>query len=314
MMRIAVFGTGGAGAYFGAQLAHAGEDVIFIARGEHLQAIRSQGLRVETPTGEIVIRPTHASDTPAELGVVDAVIVGVKAWQITNAAQAIRPLVGPETVVIPLQNGVEAASQLAAVVGAEHVLGGLCGTISWVVGPGHIRSIGETHFVKFGELDRRPSKRAERLQQAFERASVQAEISADIHAALWEKFLFVVSWGGIGALARAPVGVTRSVPETRQLIEQSMREILGVARARQIALPDGVIEKSLALVDTLAPSGTTSLQRDIAGGKPSELEAWNGAVVRLGQEVGVATPLHELVYSSLLPLELRARGKIQFPA
>jgi len=313
-MRIAIFGTGGAGAYFGAQLACAGEDVIFIARGEHLQAIRTQGLRVETPEGEIVIRPTHASDNLAEVGVVDAVLVGVKAWQITDAAQAILPAVGSETVVIPLQNGVEAASQLAAILGAEHVLGGLCGTISWVVGPGHIRSIGETHFVKFGELNKRPSKRAERLRQAFERAGVKVEIPADIHVAVWEKFLFVVSWGGIGALARAPVGVTRSVPETRQMIEQSMHEIVVVARARQIALPDRVVEKSLALVDSLAPGATTSLQRDIAGGKPSELDAWNGAVVRLGQEVGVATPLHEFIYYSLLPLELRARGKIQFPA
>ena len=247
-MRIAVFGTGGAGAYFGAQLARAGEDVIFLARGEHLQAIRTQGLRVGTAEGEIVIRPTHASDKPAEVGVVDAVLVG------------------------------------------------------------------ETHFVKFGELNKRPSKRAERLRQAFERAGVKVETPTDIHVAVWEKFLFVVSWGGIGALARAPVGVTRSVPETRQMIEQSMREIFVVACARQIALPDQVVEKSLALVDTLAPGGTTSLQRDIAGDKPSELDAWNGAAVRLGQEVGVATPLHELIYSSLLPLELRARGKIQFPA
>lgn len=313
-MRIAVFGTGGAGGYFGAQLAHAGEDVIFIARGEHLQAIRTQGLRVETPEREILIRPTHASDNPAEVGVVDAVLVGVKAWQITDAAQAIQPAVGSETVVIPLQNGVEAASQLAAILGAEHVLGGLCGTISWVVGPGHIRSIGETHFVKFGALDKRPSKRAEQVRQAFERAGVTVEIPADIQVALWEKFLFVVSWGGIGALARAPVGVTRSVPQTRQMLEQSMREILAVARARQIALPHGVVEKSMALVDSLAPGGTTSLQRDIAGGKPSELDAWNGAVVRLGREVGVATPVNEMVYYSLLPLELRARGKMQFLA
>jgi 2-dehydropantoate 2-reductase len=234
-MRIAVFGTGGAGGYFGAQLARAGEDVIFIARGEHAQAIRAQGLRVETPKGELVIRPARASDNPAEVGDVDAVIVGVKAWQGTDAAHAMQPMVGPETSVIPLQNGVEVASHLAAVLGDEHVLVGLCGTISWVVRPGHIRSIGETHFVQFGELDKRPGKRAERLRQAFARARVKVEISTDIHVALWEKFLFVVSWGGIGALARKPVGVTRTVPEMRQMIEQCMREIFVVARAHQIA-------------------------------------------------------------------------------
>jgi len=313
-MRIAIFGTGGAGGYFGAQLARAGQDVIFIARGEHLQAIHTQGLRVETSKGEIVIHPAQATDDPAQVGVVDSVIVGVKTWQVTDAARAMQPMIGPETFVVPLQNGVEAPSQLAGVLGVEHVLGGLCGTMSWIVGPGHIRSIGEAHFIKFGELDKRPSERAEQLRQAFERAGVKVEVPSDIHVALWEKLLFVVSFGGVGAVTRAPIGVIRTLPETRWQLEQCMREIFAVAHARQIALSDGIIEKSMMFIDSLAPSGTTSLQRDIAEGKPSELEAWNGAVVRLGLGVGVATPLHEFIYHTLLPLELRARGKVQFPA
>lgn len=312
-MRIAVFGTGGAGGYFGAQLARAGEDVIFIARGEHLQTIRTHGLRVETSKGEIVIQPAQADDDPGNVGVVDVVILGVKAWQVTDAARAMQPMIGPETFVVPLQNGVEAASQLAAALGAEHVLGGLCGTMSWMVGPGHIRSIGEMHFIRFGELDKRPSERTERLRQAFERAGVKVDVPSDIHVALWEKLLFVVSFGGVGAVTRAPIGVIRSLPETRRLLEQCVREIFAVARARHIALSEGIVEKTMTFLDSLAPSGTTSLQRDIAEGKPSELEAWNGAVVRLGREVGVATPLHEMIYHSLLPLELRARGKVQFP-
>jgi len=313
-MRIAIFGTGGAGGYFGAQLARAGEDVIFIARGEHLKAIHTQGLRVETPKGEIVIQPAQAVDDSAQVGVVDSVIVGVKAWQVTEAARAMQPMIGPETFVVPLQNGVEAPSQLAEVLGTDHVLGGLCGTISWIVGPGHIRSLGEAHFIKFGELDKRPSRRAEQLRQAFERAGVKVEVPSDIHVALWEKLLFVVSFGGVGAVTRAPIGVIRALPETRRQLEQCMLEIFAVARARQIALSDGIIEKSMMFLDSLAPSSTTSLQRDIADGRPSELEAWNGAVVRLGRQVGVATPLHEMIYHSLLPLELRARGKVQFPA
>jgi len=312
-MRIAIFGTGGAGGYFGAQLARAGEEVIFIARGEHLQAIRRQGLRVETPKGEFVIQPAQATDDPAQVGAVDVLLVGVKAWQVIDAAHAARPLIGPETFVVPLQNGVETPSQLAAVLGAEHVLGGLCGTFSWLTGPGQIRSIGEAHFVKFGELDNRPSERTERLRKAFDRAGVKVEVPSDIHQALWEKFLFVVSFGGVGAVTRAPVGVIRTVPETRRMLEQCMHEILAVARARQVPLRDTIIANTLAFVDSLAPGGTTSLQRDIAEGKPSELEAWNGAVVRLGCEVGVATPLHEFIYHSLLPLELRARGQVQFP-
>jgi 2-dehydropantoate 2-reductase len=312
-MRIAVFGAGGVGGYFGAQLARGGEEVIFIARKEHLQAIRTHGLRVETSKGEIVIQPAQASDNPAQVGVVDAVILGVKAWQVTEAARAMKPMIGPETFVLPLQNGVEAPSQLAVILGAKNVLGGLCGTMSWIIGPGHIRSIGEVHFIKFGELDKRPSERTEKLRRAFERAGVKVEVPSDIYVALWEKFLFVVSFGGVGAVTRAPIGVIRTLPETRRLLEQCMREIFEVARARQIELSDGIVEKTMVFLDSLAPNGTTSLQRDIADGKPSELDAWNGAVVRLGQEMGITTPLHSFIYNSLLPLELRARGQVQFP-
>lgn len=313
-MRIAIYGTGGVGGYFGAHLARAGEDVTFIARGEHLQAIRQRGLRIETDKGEILVHPAQATDDPAQVGPVDVVIVGVKTWQLTESAHAMRPMIAPETFVVPLQNGVEAASQLAAVIGAKHVLGGLCGTFSWVHGPGHIRSIGETHFVKFGELDNQSSERALRLQQAFERAGVKVEIPPDIQVALWEKMLLVAGYGGVGALTRSPVGVIRALPETRRMIERGMQEIVAVARAREIALADASIEKAMAFIDSLVPGGMTSLQRDITAGKPSELDAWNGAVVRLGQEAGVPTPLNEFIYHSLLPQELRARGKIQFPA
>ncbi|MBA3765441.1 MAG: 2-dehydropantoate 2-reductase [Acidobacteria bacterium] len=313
-MRIAIYGTGGAGGYFGAQLARAGEDVTFIARGEHLQAIRQRGLRIETDKGEILVRPAQATDDPAQVGAVDVVIVGVKTWQLTESAHAMRPMIAPDTFVVPLQNGVEAVSQLAAVLGAKHILNGLCGTFSWVDSPGHIRSIGETHFIKFGELDNQPSERARRLQQAFERAGVKAEIPPDIQVALWEKLLLVAGYGGVGAVTRAPVGVIRALPETRRMIKGCMQEIFAVARGRQVALAEGIIEKTMSFIDSLVPGGTTSLQRDIAAGKPSELDAWNGAVVRLGQEADVATPLNEFIYHSLLPLELRARRKVQFPA
>jgi 2-dehydropantoate 2-reductase len=230
-MRIAIFGTGGAGGYFGAQLAHAGEDVVFIARGPHLQAIRTTGLRLDTPAGEIVIQPARAMDDPAQAGQVDVVLLGVKAWQVTEAAEALRPMIGPETIVVPLQNGVEAPSELAAQLGARHALAGLCGTFSWVTAPGRIRSIGASHFIKFGELDNRPSERTELLRRVFERASVQVEIPADIHKALWDKFLLVVSFGGMGALTRAPIGVIRTIPETRRLLQRCMQEVNAVAEA-----------------------------------------------------------------------------------
>ena len=166
-MRIVIFGTGGAGGYFGAQLARAGQDVIFIARGAHLNAIRTQGLCIETPDGETVIKPAQATDDPTQVTNVDVIILGVKAWQVTDAAAAMRPMIGTHTFVVPLQNGVEAASQLAAVLGAEHVLGGLCGTLSWVTAPGRIRSLRAKNIIRFGELDNRRSERAERLRQTF---------------------------------------------------------------------------------------------------------------------------------------------------
>ncbi len=312
-MRTAVFGVGGAGGYFGGRLAQAGEDVVFIARGEHLQALRTDGLRVDSVKGNFVLQPVHATDDPAQVGVVDVVLLGVKAWQVPEAAQAMRPLVGSETFVVPLQNGVEAPAQLAAVLDAQHVLGGLAKILSFKVGPGHIRHAGMEPYIAFGELDDRLSERTERLRLAFKRAGVMVEIPSDIQVAIWDKFLLVVSWGGVGTVTRAPIGVLRSVPEIRQMLEQSMNEIFAVAQARKITLPEDAINKAIALLDSLPPIGVTSLQRDIVEGRPSELASWNGAVLRLGQEVGVATPLNAFIYHSLLPLELQARGQVQFP-
>lgn len=310
-MRIAVFGTGGVGGYFGGRLAQAGEDVVFIARGEHLRALRTHGLRVESLKGDFIVQPAQAAEDPAEVGVVDAVLVGVKAWQVTEAADRLRPLVGPETFVVPLQNGVEAPAELSAVLGSGHVLGGLCSIISFVAGPGHVRHVGAEPSIAFGEQDNRRSERAERLRQAFARAEVTVEIPRDIHVAMWEKFLFIASWGGVGAVTRAPVGVVRGLPETREMMEEAMREILHVGQAREVGLSDESMRKGIAFVDGLQPGATASMQRDIMEGRPSELEAQNGAVVRLGRAAGIPTPVHAFIYRSLLPSELRARGQLK---
>jgi len=312
-MRVAIYGTGGAGGYFGAQLARSGGDVTFIARGQHLKAIQAHGLCVETPAGEIVIQPAKATDDPMQIGPVDVIFVGVKAWQVEEAAKDMRPMVGPQTFVVPLQNGVEASSQLAAALGAEHVLGGLCGTFSWVAAPGRIRNIGTSSFIRFGELDNRRSGRAEQLRQSFEKAGVKVDVPADIHKALWEKFLLVTSFGGVGAVSRAPIGVLRAMPETRLLLELCMQEASAVARAHRVLLNDTVVADTMKFIDSLAANATTSLQRDIADGKPSEIEFWNGSVVRQGQALGVPTPVHQFIYHSVLPQELRARGKVVFP-
>jgi 2-dehydropantoate 2-reductase len=312
-MRVAVFGTGGVGGYFGARLAALGVDVVFIARGEHLKAMQTSGLRLESVLGDTLVHPAQASDSPTVVGRVDVVLLGVKTWQVPAAVDAMRPLLGPETCVVPLQNGVETPALLADKLGTKHVVGGLCGAFSFVAGPGHIRHIGGATFIKFGELDNAKTERVERLRQAFDRAGVAVEVPADIHVALWEKCMLVVPFGGLGGVTRAPIGVLMTVPETRTLMERGMEEIYHVARARQIPLSDDIVPRSMAFMDAVTPSGTSSLQRDIAAGKPSELDAWTGAVVRFGEGVGVATPLHAFLYASLLPLELRARGEVAFP-
>ena len=311
-MKIAVFGTGGVGGYFGGRLAQAGQDVVFIARGAHLHAIQTNGLRIESIKGDFVISPAQASDDPSLVGPVDAVLVGVKAWQIPDAAQAMRPLVGEQTIVVPLENGVEAPEQLAAVLGAEHVLGGLCLLSAFIVEPGHIRHVGIEPYVAFGEMDRHHSSSAERLLQAFEAAGVKAAIPADIQAALWDKFLFIASSSGVGAVTRAPMGVYRSLPETRRLLIGAMQEIFTVAKARGVNLPDDAVDKRLAFIDNLPAGVLASMQRDIIEGRPSELMSQNGTVVRMGQSLGVPTPIHNFIFTCLLPQEKRARGDLQF--
>lgn len=312
-MRVAVFGSGGVGGYFGGRLAEAGEEVVFIARGSHLQAMQEQGLRVESVNGNFHLQPVRATGDPAQVGPVDVVLLGVKAWQVTGAARAIQPLVGAHTCVVPLQNGVEAAAQLAAVLGDRHVLGGLCRVVSFIAGPGSICHMGGEPYVAFGELDNQSSERVERLRQAFDRAKgVTVEVPPDIQVAIWSKFLAIAPFSGIGAVTRAPAGIWRSRPEIRQLWLEAMREVFEVARARGVNLPEETIGTSAAFMDSLPPGATASMQRDIMAGLPSELESQNGAVVRLGQEAGVPTPIHRVIYASLLPLELKARGEVDF--
>ncbi len=311
-MRFAIFGVGAVGGYFGARLAQAGEDVVFIARGDTLKALQSEGLRLDSVSGDLMLSSVNAIDDTSQGGVVDVVLVGVKTWQVPEVAGAIQPLLGEDTIVLPLQNGVEATAQLAEVLGRDHVCCGLAKIFSFLAGPGHIRHTGIDPYIAFGESDNRRSGRVKKLQQVFQNAGINAEIPSDIMVALWEKFLFVVSWGGIGAISRAPIGAIRSLPRTRRLLEQAMLEIFNVARARDVNLREDIVARSMEFIDTLPPVGTTSMQRDIAEGRPSEIDAWNGAVVRFGDEAGVDVMLHKFIYDSLRPLELNARGEISF--
>jgi len=313
VLRIAVFGVGGVGGYFGGRLAQAGQDVVWVARGATLEALRERGLAVASGRGDFHLPPPlRASAEPAKLGPVDAVLLAVKAWQLDEVTPGLRPLVAAGGFVLPLQNGIEAAEALADALGPERVVGGLCRIISEIESPGRIRHSGGEPSVTLGELDNAPSERTARLRDAFLAAGVRAEIPPDIHAARWEKFLFIASASAVGAATRAPIGVVRSLPETRDLLIQAMEEVRALARARGVALDGAVLERTLEFVDRLPPHGTASMQRDLAAGRPSELEAQSGAVVRLGRQAGVPTPVHELLYRILLPQEQRARGAVEF--
>jgi len=307
-MRIVVFGTGGVGGYFGGRLARAGEDVTFIARGEHLRAIKANGLKVDSTDDDFVIYPAGATDDVSEVGETDLVILGVKAWQVPEAARAIKPVVGSETTVLPLQNGVEAVQQLVDELGAQNVIGGLCRIVSYVVEPGHIRHAGFTPSIIIGELDNQRTDRIVKIEQVFKRAGLEITIAADIQVALWMKFLFIASFSGVGAMANKPAGIIRSDPNWRTQILKAMDEIYTLAHARGIKLPPDSIDTVMRAVDALPGDATSSMQRDIAAGKPSELEAQNGAVVRMARETGIDVPTHTLIYETLKRSEDKARA------
>lgn len=312
-MRITVFGAGAVGGYFGARLLQAGEEVSLIARGEHLRVIQEKGLQITGASGEFTVSPHIATDRPAEIGEVDLVLVGVKAWQVADAAETMRPLVGENTVVLPLQNGVEAPFQLAKVLGEKSILGGLCQISAYVAAPGVIHHVGIEPAVIFGELDRRRTPRVEEIQAVFRRAGVRAQIAEDIHVALWDKFLFIAAFGAVGAVSRVPGGVIRQVPPARQLLEEVMREIWVVARAAGVPLPAEVIAQRLSFIEKMPPQTMASMARDLIEGRPSELDQLIGAVVRLGEQYEVSTPLSRSLYASLLPQEWLARGKLTPP-
>ena len=309
-MRVAIYGAGGLGGFYGARLACAGNDVAFIARGAHLAAMRERGLRVSSPLGDMHVPEPVTTDDPADVGPVDLVLVAVKTWQIPEVAAAMGPLLGEHTVVLPFLNGVEAADELGAVVGAERVLGGLSKVFSKIEAPGVIHHFTSNVFVAFGELDGADTKRVRALRDMFSAADVDAEVSCAIRVELWKKLLLVSSWAGLGALARSPMGVMREQPETRALVDRSMDEGLAVARATGHAIEAAYKNEMWAFYRGMPAGATASMQRDIMDGRPSELDAWNGAICRFGARAGIETPVHSFTYHTLLPMERRARGLV----
>jgi 2-dehydropantoate 2-reductase len=301
-------GAGGVGGYFGGLLAAAGEDVTFIARGRHLEAIRAGGLRVQSVHGDFVIRPAKATANPAEVGHVDLVLLATKTYHVERAVQDMRPLVGPETAILPLLNGVQASEQLLETFEPGNVLGGACWISSEIAEPGQIRQMSDIRRIVLGELDGSLSSRIKAISEALEGAGATVELSPEIDQVRWTKFLWVAPIGGIAAVARVPLGDVLATPETRQLWIRAMEEVKLLAEASGVILHQEVVARTIALAESFGPALTASMQRDIMAGRPSELEAQNGFVFHRGQELGVPTPVNAFIYGLLLPQEKRARA------
>lgn len=298
-MRIAVFGAGGIGGYFGGRLAAAGHEVSFVARGAHLAALRRDGLAVQSVAGDFTVAPVRASDDTSEIGQVQVVLLCVKTWQLPDALAALPPLLAPGTAVLTTQNGVEAPDQVAAAVGREAVLPGIAKIFANISGPGQVTHVGGPASLAFAEWDSTASERVTRLREVLTGAGVAVAEPADIWAELWAKFLFVVPFGGLGAATGVPVGVLRSRPGTRRMLADAMTEIAQVANGLGIRLPSDIVPTTLGFIDMQPAAGLSSLQRDIWAGRPSELEAWTGAVVRLGEKAGTPTPVARFLYEVL---------------
>jgi len=305
-MKIAIFGTGGVGGYYGGLLAQKGHEVTFIARGAHLEAIRKNGLQVKSIHGDFVVYPARATDDPASVGTVDLVIFCPKTYHTDEAARQMRPMIGSDTVVISLQNGVDAAERIGAVIGMEHVIGGVTQVSSAVEAPGVIRQVSQFRRIVFGELDGSITERVRSIESALKETGIAVDVSEDISKALWTKLVFISAASGLGSLTRLSIGEYRSVPETRAMIVNLMKEVEAVARAQGVGLDADVVEKSLAFMDNAAPTIRASMQLDVEAGRQFELESLIGIIGRKGREAGVPTPTADAIYAALLPVQLAA--------
>jgi 2-dehydropantoate 2-reductase len=281
--------------------------VTFIARGVHLAALQEKGLQVKSVHGDFHVEPVRATDNPKELGPADLVLVCVKTPALDAAARAARPMVGPDTVVMGLQNGIEAPGRIGAAVGMEHVLGAVTWIAANIEAPGVLRQVSTFRRIVLGELDGSISPRLQQTVEALRRMGIAVEATDNIRKVLWTKFVFIAGFSGVGALTRLEVGDYRSLPETRTLMTSLMGEVEALARASGVHVDSDAVGQALAIIDGAAPAMKPSMQRDVEAGRPSELESMVGVVTRKGRELGVPTPTAEMVYAALLPVELKAQ-------
>jgi 2-dehydropantoate 2-reductase len=304
-VRIAIIGAGGVGGYFGGRLATAGEDVVFLARGAHLAALRESGLQVKSAHGDLAL-PVKATDDPAVAGPADVVMIATKLWSTDEAVATARALMGTEGCVVSFQNGIEAEDKLVAAFGAQRVLGGVANIAAVIESPGVIRHTGTMAVLQFGELDGSRSARVQALLEACQRAGIDAKVPDDILKAIWEKFVFLASLSGMTALTRLPLGPIREDPDTRALFRQLAAEVVAVGAARGVALDDSTTEMVMKRLDALPREMHASMLGDLKRGLRLELPWLSGAVAREGERLGVATPAHRFVY---VALKLHADGR-----
>ncbi len=307
-MKILIMGTGGVGGYYGGLLAQQGNDVTFVARGEHLTAIQTQGLKVKSVFGDFTVSPAQATDDPGSVGPVDLVVFCVKTYSTDESVQAMRPAVGPQTVVMSLQNGIDAAERIGKVIGQERLIGGVTWLSSAVEAPGVIKQISQFRRIVLGELSGGRSERIQSIYEVLKNTGATVEISEDIQKVLWTKMVFITAVSSVGSLTRLPMGEYRSVVETRGLLSKIMQEVEGLARAQGVNLDANVIRNWLDFTDNAAYQMKPSMQLDVETGHRTELESMVGVIGRKGRELGVPTPVVDFVYACLLPVELKARN------
>ena len=305
-MRIAVMGSGGLGGYFGARLACGGAEVHFMARGKHLQAMRSQGLRIEGPQA-MHLPQVSATDDPGAVGIVDVVLLCVKLWDTETALHQIRPLVGPGTAIISFQNGVLKDQYLRAVYDASHIMGGVGYVATTIDRPGVIRQTGPMQRLLFGEFDGSQSPRGQALLAACIAGGIKAELSANILREIWQKYVFLVGLSGTTATIRKTIGPIRENPQTRAFLLDLMREVVAVGRAQGVDLAEDYAEVRLQLADDVAYDMTSSMHHDLERGNPLEVRWLAGGVVELGQAMGVPTPLNRAI-ADILALHAGGRA------
>lgn len=303
-------GAGGVGSYIGALLARAGADVTLICRGAHLAAIRAGGLRAIRHDGGVGAAAIAATDDPATVGPVDVIVQSVKLYDLAAASQQMLPMVGPDTMVLPLQNGITAPDEVGAVVDPAQVVTGVIYINSTIVGPGVVHCRSEMSSLVFGESDGRVSQRLAGLREVCLSAGIDARISDNVRTEQWRKFVPVAGLSAISCLSRQPIGPVREDRKLRALYRQAMTEVVALATAEGVTLQSGIVEQTLAATQRFQPDAKVSMLEDLEAGRPLELDWLSGYVSREARRLGVATPFHDIAYTCLKPLAAGRRGTV----